>query len=150
MDWNRLGIPDQKRFSLEDFSLPNAIFFAFMVVATDREGCPRGSSPDFAEGPIIPNLLFPTAPEPNSALLSRTTFFRNGQVFDPAFISDLRRLDQVDPPFLVDGHSHIPAFLITAAESGPGGGRGNYRIHSVLLDHAGNGWDITQRFKIIK
>jgi hypothetical protein len=145
----RLGIPDQKRFSPAEFSLPNAVFFSFMVVAQDREGCPKGSSPDFAEGPIIPNLLFPATPEPDSVLLSRTTFFRNGHVFDPAFIFDLKRLDKVDPAFPVDGWSHIPIFLIEAAEFGPGGEvEGNYKIHSVLLDHAGNGWDITTRFKI--
>jgi hypothetical protein len=83
----------------------------------------------------------------DSVLLSRTTFLRNGQVFDPAFILDLKRLDKVDPSFFVDGHS--PIFLITAAQFGPGGEvEGDYRIHGVLLDHAGNGWDITASFTI--
>jgi len=144
---DRLGIHDQKRFSPEDFSLPNVIFFTFMVIAQDIEGCPRGSSPDFTEGPIIPNLLFPG--QPDIVLLSRTTFFRNGRVFDPAFAFDLPRLDKVNPPFLVDGHSHLPIFLATAKEFGPGGQvEGSYRIHSVLLDQAGNGWDMTKSFKI--
>jgi hypothetical protein len=144
---NRLGIRDQKSFSPEDFSDPNVIFFTFMVVAQNREGCPRGSSPDFTEGPIIPNSLFPG--QPDTVLSSRTTFFRNNQVFDPAFVVDVPRLDKVDPPFLVAGHSHLPIFLATAKEFGAGGQlEGNYRINSVLLDQAGNGWDITKRFKI--
>jgi hypothetical protein len=67
----RLGLADQQRFSPEDFSLPNAILFAFMVVPSDQAGCPRGSSPDFAEGPIIPHVLFPMTPEPDSVLVSR-------------------------------------------------------------------------------
>jgi hypothetical protein len=145
----RLGLADQQRFAPEDFSLPNAILFAFMVVPVDQAGCPRGSSPDFREGPIIPHVLFPTAPEPDSVLVSRTTFFHSGQVFDSAFILDVRRLDKITPPIPVDGHSHIPVFLATAAEFGPGGGiAGPYTVHSVLVDHAGNGWDITTRFEI--
>jgi hypothetical protein len=49
----------------------------------------------------------------------------------------------------VDGHSHLPVFLATTAEFGPGGEiTGLYTIHSVLVDHAGNGWDITTRFEI--
>jgi hypothetical protein len=49
----------------------------------------------------------------------------------------------------VDGHSHLLVFLATTAEFGPGGEiTGLYTIHSVLVDHAGNGWDITTRFEI--
>lgn len=145
----RLGLVDQRRFTPEDFRLPKAILFGFMVVPIDQPGCPRGSSPDFVEGPIIPNVLFPASPAPDSVLVSRSTFFRRGEAFDPAFILDVRRLDRITPPLGVDGHSHVPIFLATAAEFGPGGAiEGLYAVHSVLVDHAGNGWDMTARFEI--
>ena len=145
----RLGLADQVRFAPEDFQLPKAILFGFMALPLDQPGCPRGSSPDFAEGPIIPNLLFPANPEPGSVLVSRTTFFRRGEVFDPAFILDIQRLDRTTPPFAVDGQSHLPVFLATTADFGPGGAiEGPYTIHSVVVDHAGNGWDMTVRFEI--
>jgi hypothetical protein len=145
----RLGIRDKDRFSVAEFSFPNAVFFTFMVVAEDREGCPRGSSPDYAEGPIIPNQLFPFVPDPSPVLFSRSTGFLNGRVFDPAFIVDVPRLDRVNPPFLVDGHSHIPIFLFEAKEFGPGGPvEGRYRLHSMLMDQAGNGWDINKKFTV--
>ena len=145
----RLGIADQVRFAPEDFQLPKAILFGFMALPLDQPGCPRGSSPDFAEGPIIPNLLFPANPEPESVLVSRTTFFRRGEVFDPAFILDIRRLDRITPPLAVDGQSHLPVFLATTADFGPGGAiEGPYTIHSVVVDHAGNGWDMTVQFEI--
>lgn len=145
----RLGLVDKLRFTPEEFQLPQAILFAFMVLPLDQPGCPRGSSPDFTEGPIIPNVLFTADPTPDSVLVSRTTFFRRGEVFDRAFILDLRRLDRITPPLDVDGHSHIPVFLATAADFGPAGSiEEQYTIHSVLVDHAGNGWDMTMRFAI--
>lgn len=147
----RLGLADQRRFVPADFQLPRAVLFAFMVLPMEQPGCPRGSSPDFAAGPIIPNVLFPANPGPDSVLISRSSFFRRDAVFDPAFILDIRRLDRITPPLAVDGHSHIPVFLATTAEFGPGGAiEGTYMIHSVLLDHAGNGWDITLQFEIGK
>lgn len=145
----RLELVDQRRFTPEEFQLPKAILFAFMVLPLDQSDCPRGSSPDFAEGPVIPNVLFTADPAPDSVLASRSTFFRRGEVFDRAFTLDLRRLDRITPPLEVDGHSHIPVFLATASDFGPEGAiEGPYAIHSALVDHAGNGWDMTLRFEI--
>ncbi len=94
-------------------------------------------------------MLFPASAALDSVLVSRSTFFRRGEVFDPAFVLDVRRLDRITLPLAVDGRSHIPIFLATTAECGPAGAiEGACSIHSVLLDHAGNGWGITTRFEI--
>lgn len=120
-----------------------------MVVPLDKHNYYVGTSPDYDEGPIIPNDLY--SDDTSTVLLSSTEIFRNGALFDDAFDMGLLRLDKIDPPFEVDGHSHIPVFLVAAADWGaPGKIEGSYFIHSKLLDHDGNGWHITTRFKIKK
>jgi hypothetical protein len=43
----------------------------------------------------------------------------------------------------------MPIFLFEAKEFGPAGPvDGRYRLHSILMDQAGNGWDINKKFTI--
>ena len=63
---------------------------------------------------------------------------------------DVPALDDVDPPFLVDGHSHFPVFIADNADFGPSGTPlpGSYTYDLIMLDNSGSGWSIVVSFVI--
>ena len=146
---DELGIPDQKRFSRSQINGQNALFFTFMVVAMQKDRVPKGSSPDFIAGSIIPNEIYP--------IISRSTLFRYGKPFDSGSL-DVSVKDEAGDLFFpgTDGQSHFPFFGINnenfcslaAPPCGPFT-KGRYKQHRVLLDQQGNGWELIVKFKVI-
>jgi hypothetical protein len=138
-----LGLPSGGHFTVEDFSDGNGIWLAYMVVPRRPGSAPRGSSPDFDFGPIIPNSLFP---------IDVTGFAeRFGEPFSVLAEFSVPPLDaSLDPPFDVDGHSHFPIFIADSIDFGPAGvdPDGRYEWTIRMLDQTGNGWEITVRFVI--
>jgi len=102
----------------------------------------RGSSPDFRNGKIIPNRLFPVTVDGAA--------FQRGRLFDPNFDFQVPPLTaQLDPRFDVDGHSHFPVFFATNADFGPKGDlRGRYRYDIEFRDASGQGWRLQAHFVI--
>jgi hypothetical protein len=138
-----LGLQRGGQFTEEDFSKGNGVWLAFMVVPRSRGTAPRGSSPDFDLGPIIPNSLFP---------IDVTGFSqRFGEPFNPLLADfSVPPLDaSLNPPFDVDGHSHFPIFLADNIDFGPPDTpSGAYEWTIRMLDQTGNGWEITVRFVV--
>jgi len=136
-----LGIADKEVFTVPEFSFPNAVWLVWMVVPA--AGAPTGSSPDFDNGPIIPNSICPIT-------FSGVTL-RNGELFDPYWASETPALNVLDPPYEGDGHSHFPEFNADAWELGviATDPDGMYEYQFTVVDNAGNGWNIITRFEVV-
>ncbi len=127
-------------FHPPDFTPPNGVWAVWMVVPVPSV---KGSSPEFGDGPIIPNSLFPIH------VVGQT--YRNDQLWNP-YLGDYSvppLTTALSCPFDVDGYSHFPAFNADTSSFGPGGPiAGNYEYRFTMMDTAGNGWSITVNFKI--
>lgn len=138
-----IGVNAAGQFTLQDFSDGNGVWLAYMVVPRSRGSAPKGSSPDFDLGPIIPNSLFP---------IDVTGFAEHfGLPFSTLVDFSVPPLSaSLVPPFDVDGHSHFPIFIADSVDFGPEGvdPYGRYMWSIRMLDHSGSGWTITVRFVI--
>jgi hypothetical protein len=138
-----LGLQSGGQFTVGDFSDGNGIWLAYMVIPGSPGSAPKGSSPDFDFGPIIPNSLFP---------IDVTGFAeRFGEPFSVLADFSVPPLDaSLDPPFDVDGHSHFPIFIADNIDFGPPGvdPAGRYEWTIRMVDQNGNGWEITVTFGI--
>jgi hypothetical protein len=136
------GYDTGRCFTPDQFSAGTGVFAAWMVVPRGRRHV--GSSPDFARGPIIPNSLFP--------IVTDGIAYRDDEAFDPVLIDEfpLPPLDEVDPPFDVDGHSHFPFFIVTNADFAPPGTElvGRYVYDMTMIDDTGVGWSINVTFAV--
>lgn len=138
-----LGFHEGGLFQLSEFSSGSGIWLTWMNVPT---GSAAGSSPDFLQGPIIPNTIFPIEVD--------GTLSWNGSLFDPFLDSSVSALDgSLNPPFDVDGHSHFPSILADAAEFNVSGDptprAGDYLYEVRLLDATGAGWDLRAEFQVV-
>lgn len=140
-----LGLHPDGQFTVEDFSDGSGIWLAYMVIPRRPGSAPKGSSPDFEVGPIIPNSLFP---------IDLTGFAeRFDEPFSVLVDFSVPPLDaSLDPPFDVDGHSHLPIFIADSIDFGPAGvdPGGRYEWTIRMLDQTGSGWEITAKFVIRK
>jgi hypothetical protein len=130
-------------FTVADFSAGNGVWLAYMVVPRDRHRAPKGSSPDFARGPIIPNAIFPIHVTGSSE--------RFGDPFSVLTDFSVPPLDaSIDPRFDVDGHSHFPIFITDNIDFGPPGTdpAGRYEWTLEMLDQTGSGWTIEVSFVV--
>jgi hypothetical protein len=136
------GFHEGAAFRESEFSNGNGVYVVWMNVPAPGS---KGSSPDFGNGRIIPNTLFP--------IHVAGTAFQNGQLYDP-FIgtSDVPPLNDpsLTPSFNVDGHSHFPIFYADNSDFGPAGAkvRGRYTYDIVMTDRTGNGWHIVAHFVV--
>ena len=138
-----LGLDRGGQFTVEDFSDGNGVWLAYMVVPRSGGSAPKGSSPDFDFGPIIPNSLFPIDVTGSAE--------RFGEPFSVLAAFSVPPLDaSLDPPFDVDGHSHFPIFIADNIDFAltPVDPAGRYEWTLRMLDQTGNGWKITVRFVI--
>jgi len=133
------GYETGRIFSSSAVTDGGGIWLAYMLVP--GEGAATGSSPDSANGPIIANALFP---------MTVTSSVRHGSAIDGPFSFDVPALDgNIDPPFAVDGHSHVPIFHAEGAEFFPGrSAQGVYDFTVTLIDATGNGWLVQTRVAI--
>jgi hypothetical protein len=137
----RLGVKDAVTFSLAQTELPNGIFQLVMLVPADN--APAGSSPDFANGPIIPNSICPIHVSLDDYMDRRLV-----GVNDLSF--DVPSLNAIPTPYNVDGHSHIPLFFASFGYFEPGQTPpASFAKMFHLRDVNGNGWDVTFRFRIV-
>jgi hypothetical protein len=127
-----LGYTDSSTFTVAEFT--EGVILAWMMVPRNN-GSPKGSSPDFANGPIIPNELFPIHVE--------TTYTKDG--VSDGFVSevDVLPLDQsINPSFDVDGHSHFPMFNSDSGVFYGSPTEGSYLWTVQMTDTQGDGWRI--------
>lgn len=133
------GMPEKSTFNAYEWSFPNSVALVCMVVPADD--APTGKTPDSDDGPMIPNSICPLT-------FSGVTKIGD-DVFDPNWGFQVPALDQVDPPFDAQGHSHIPMFFADAAEFGTGGPEGDYTYEFRIVDADGNGYDISAKFSVV-
>jgi hypothetical protein len=132
-----LGFHEGTRFSMKEFSNGMGIYLVWMNVPAPGT---IGSSPDFLSGPIIGNSLFPIS--------NAGKTFHNGKEWNPNLGTfDVLALNQLNPPFNVDGASHFPIFYAENADFGPAT-NGSYEFHITSTDISGNGWKIEAHFAV--
>lgn len=127
-------------FAEREYTNGSGIYVVWMNVPAPGT---RGSSPDYAQGRIIPNALFP--------IHVRSTERLNGKAYSFVADFDVPALDDsLTPPFDVDGHSHFPVFLASNADFGLPGVRpqGVHEFRTTMLDTLGNGWRIEAVFTV--
>ena len=138
------GFHDRVVFREAQFSSGKGVFLVWMNVAAPGT---KGSSPDFASGPIIPNALFP--------IHIAGTLLQNGGPYDPfvgTFDEPALNDPSLTPSFNVDGHSHFPVFYADNSDFGPTGAKvhGLYKYDIVMTDRTGSGWHIEARFLVVR
>lgn len=102
-----------------------------------RAGSPSGSSPDFADGPIIPNSVFPIKGGHAITLDEKNVFSLSyGKL----------ALDHLPTPRSEDGWSHL--FDLTYIQFGGNSASGDYRWTVTATDKTGAGWQVTLGFTI--
>jgi hypothetical protein len=133
------GYVDRTTFTAEEFK--TGAILMWMTVPSSKWS-PKGSSPDFKWGPIIPNSIFPIRVE--------ISYVREGVVDPFAIIFEVPALTQdLDPLFKVKGHSHFPVFGNDSAEFYPGAPAiGSYERRIMMIDAEGEGWKITVPFEV--
>jgi hypothetical protein len=141
------GYTQGRVFTKGQFSNGNGVYFVYMVVP--KLGTKNaGSSPDFSDGPIIPNSLFPIT---FSGVTNRDGTISDPQLVPPTVVPPLNSLAFTNPPFDVDGFSHFPIFIADNADFQlmPHNLPGQYSYVIHMLDVSGNGWTITVNFTIV-
>ncbi len=148
------GFPDTTTFLRSQFTLTgDVVITGYMVIP--RAGAPTGRTPDSADGPMIPNDLFP--------IVATIDIQRNGQSGWDSGQTTVPPLDgNVDAAFAgMEGHSHFPVFGGDACEFGNGFqgfeacandltlALGDYTRVVEIRDAAGNGWNFSQHYTIV-
>jgi hypothetical protein len=136
------GFHEGVQFKTSEFSNGMGVWLTWMTVPAPGM---TGSSPDFDSGPMIPNSLFPIHVE--------GVTLRNGRMFNPWVAwFDVPALNQIDPPFMVDGSSHFPVYIADNADFGPPGAKlpGSYVFRIQITDATGNGWQVEAHFAVGK
>jgi hypothetical protein len=128
------GYVDSAVFTEAEGLLPNGILQLYMIVPT--AAAPTGSSPDFETGPILPNDIFPLGVEFGA--------YQDGELLEGySFGFDVPALDgELDPPFDVDGHSHIPIFNAVVLDGVPEL-PGEVEVRTTFRDADGDGYDLS-------
>ncbi len=129
-------------YNVPDFAGHNGVILAFVFVP--RAGAPTGTTPDSANGPMIPNSVYP--------IHQTGVTLRNGATFDEAwdfFIPDVN--SAIGTGTTYQGWSHQPIFEGEVAEFGPPGtpATGNYSTTIQYLDQQGNGWTVNWQYTVV-
>ncbi len=137
------GITNREAFDQSEFHGPSSIGFAYSLVPT--AAAPIGSSPDFASGPIIPNV--PGADTPMR--LQNAAVYFNGVPAETPIDYVWPGLDDLATPQAGDGQSHIAgvyvtndSFLNIPVQNGV------WEFHWRIIDHDNNGFDMVVPFTI--
>lgn len=127
-------------FSVEEFTDPSGLVLLIAVVPGPQAS--SGRSPDFEDGPIITNEVFP--------IIVTGGVYRNGEPFDLDFDSNFFGYDQLSTPIDADGPSHFFMGFGENSAFGPNGVDpvGSYSFRVRAIDGVGEGWEIEVPFRI--
>lgn len=143
-----LGLVSKEVYSLSEFD--DGVFLTYLLVPT--ADAPNGPSPDFQNGLILPNDMFP--------ITGGGQTLREGELFEdngPVDIPSLNTVGMVTDPdgnsvdFTGLNDSHILLFWGTASFFGPPGTepKGDYEFTGSLRDATGAGWDYSVPFRVV-
>lgn len=126
-------------FGLAQFSPTSGV--VLVVNAVPNASAPRGSSPDFADGPIIANELFPLYVDGDLRL--------NGSNYDKEFNYRYVGYDHFTPPIAKAGASHVLIWLGENSSFGPKvDPLGNFDFQLSVVDASGVGWVVHVPFTV--
>ena len=135
-----LNLADRSTFTTKDFSNGKGVMLAYMVIAN---GDATGSSPDYANGPIIPNNKYPIRVHGQT--------HQNGANFDSASDFPVPAVTTLDPKFAgVDGASHFPFFFFDNGDFATDPKApltGNYDFDITMTDKSGAGIALLRRLR---
>lgn len=129
------GITEAHEFSVSDFTDTSAVHLAYVI--EPKETAPTGSSPDYADGPVIPNPIIIT-----------------GDVFLNDAPYELMAFDLTPSPAPgIDGASHYVVENWENSAFAPPGLEslvGDYEYRLTLRDTVNdNGYDVVARFSVV-
>ena len=131
-------------FTVEEFTSGMTIY-AYSLVPTSH--APNGRSPDFSDGPVIPNEILPIT-------ITMNVLKDGNPIFDDSGISVVESLSSYDQMRLDNGQttefaglnwSHMPLFPFVNNSSGSG----QYEWTMNMQDVTGNGWDFRLPFTVV-
>jgi hypothetical protein len=132
------GLVDDSIFTSAEFV--HGVYLTWMNIPR-KDNAPLGSSPDFKNGPIIPNALFP--------INVKIQYMRDGVIDNTASVFDVPALDPSMSAAPVDGHSHFPMWTNDSSGSyAAGPAPGNYAWLITMIDANSNGWTIEVPFRV--
>ncbi|HEX2875891.1 MAG TPA: hypothetical protein VHP33_31790 [Polyangiaceae bacterium] len=122
------------------FSPPSGL--VLLVMIGPGAAAPSGSSPDFDNGPILPNELFPIS--------ATGGVYRQGQPYDLDFGDRILGYDALSKPIDVEGASHFFLSFGENASFGPTDAplSGAYEFSLRATDRYGTGWELTVPFAV--
>ncbi|HEX2875596.1 MAG TPA: hypothetical protein VHP33_30295 [Polyangiaceae bacterium] len=136
----KAGLTPTQSFLRDEFLDPSGVVLLIMLAPTKNS--PRGRSPDFEDGSIVRNDVFPI----------RVTggVYRGGQPYDLDINGTYLGYDQFTPPISADGASHFFVGLGLSSAFGPPGvdPRGSYTVQMRATDAVGEGWELEVPFVV--
>lgn len=134
------AVAPAQAFSVEEFTDPSGLILLIAVVPGRQAS--RGRSPDFDDGPIIANHVFP--------IRVSGGVYRDGEPYDLDFDSTFLGYDQLSTPIDADGASHFFMGFGEDSAFGPSGVDpvGSYTFRLRAIDSVGDGWEIEVPFGI--
>lgn len=135
------GVTSTQSFLRAEFTEPSGVILLVMIAP--GPGAPRGSSPDFDEGSIIGNDVFPI----------RVTggLYQGGEPYDLDLSGTYVGYDQLVPPIVADGASHFFLGFGLSSAFGPPGVDvvGDYVVRARAIDSVGEGWEFEIPFTVV-
>lgn len=135
------GFSSTQQLSEAEFAPPSGLVLLIMIVPGSE--APQGRSPDFKEGPIIPNELFP--------IDVMGGVYREGQPYDLGVNDRIVGYDALSEPIDVEGASHF--FVSFGENSGFGPADlapvGDYEFSLRATDVHGTGWELKVPFRVV-
>jgi hypothetical protein len=129
--------------SANDWSTPRGLTLAMMLVHS--AGAPLGASPDFGQGPVLPDALQP--------LHITAALSREGVAVDTGFDRTYPAMHTVAPAITPngydpgDGYDHVPLVFGESTARIPGTA-GAYEWRVVIEDATGAGWNVVIPFTV--
>lgn len=133
------NVDAKQTFTTAEFSAPSGV--ALVVCVVPNASAPYGTSPDFTDGPIIPNGLFPLYVDGDLRL--------NGVAYDKAFDGVYTGYDQFSPPIAKQGASHVMLWFAENSSYGPKvDPQGTYDFQLSVVDASSVGWVVHVPFVV--
>ena len=134
------GLAPTQLLTEAQFSPPSGLVLLAMIAP--GVGAPSGSSPDFDNGPIVPNERFPISVTGG--------VYRQGQPYDLELGDTIRGYNALSEPIQVDGASHFFLSFGENASFGPADAplSGDYEFSLRATDRYGTGWELNVPFQV--
>lgn len=134
------GLVPTQSFSANEFTGPSGV--VLLITIAPGSLALRGQSPDFEDGPIIPNNTFPISVSGG--------LYRGTEPYDLDLHGTYVGYDQLTSPLEADGASHFFVSFGMSSAFGTAGVDpvGNYTVRLRAIDSVGDGWELVTPFGV--